>query len=57
MPNNLDIQSPDAKKQEQNRRTELAMLYLLIEKYPQQARERIRQPANKASPQRKTASL
>lgn len=37
----FDNKLSDTKKQEQDRRTELAMLALLIEKYPREARAKI----------------
>ena len=47
----------DVKKAEHTRRTELAMLYLLIDKYPLQVREKIRKPINESNSKKKTASL
>jgi len=45
----------DIKRAEQTKRTELAMMYLLMDKYPNQVREKIKKP-NQSSKQ-KTASL
>ena len=40
MKRNFDNKLTDIKLQEQARRTELAMLYHLIDKYPREAREK-----------------
>ena len=50
MERSFDNKLTDVKKQEQTRRTELAMLYLLMEKYPQQVREKIIKPAKGTNP-------
>ena len=42
MSRNSDNKLTDVKKAEQERRTELAMLGLLIEKYPREAKEKTR---------------
>ena len=56
MNNELETKVGDIKKAEQIKRTELSMLYLLMEKYPLQVREKIRQPANEPKRKEKTAS-
>ncbi len=49
MKRNLDNKLTDIKKAEQDRRTELAMLGLLIEKYPNEAAEKIRRKSRRQS--------
>ncbi len=48
MKRNFDNKLTDIKKAEQDRRTELAMLGLLMEKYPKETREKfLKSPTNK----------
>ncbi len=41
--NNFDNKSTDTKQADQARRTELAMLVLLIDRFPKEARQKVRQ--------------
>ncbi len=49
--NNFDNKSTDTKQAEKKRRAELAMLDLLIDTYPAEARQKVRQKFDRKPPQ------